>query len=102
SGAYIAPSLESGQAALKGVKMPSNFRVWITDPAGTDAYPIVTYTWMLCYTDYSDKPQLAEALRDVLRFGLIEGQRFSAELGYIPLPPDVVSEALKAVDQIKP
>src|SRR5262249_7264487 len=102
SGAYILPSLESGQAALKGVTMPPNFRVWITDPAAADAYPIVTYTWMLCFTDYSDNPQKAAALRDVLRFGLTEGQQFSAQLGYIPLPPDVVSEVMKAIDRIKP
>ena len=102
AGEYIAPDLESGQAALKGVKMPANLRVWIPDPPGADAYPIVTYTWMLCFKDYSDKPKQAAALKEVLRYGLTEGQKCSVELGYIPLPPDVVEQVLEAVKTIRP
>jgi phosphate transport system substrate-binding protein len=98
AGRYVAPTLESGQAALAGVVMPENLRAFLPDPPGADAYPLVTYTWLLCFKDYSDTPAEAEALRDVIRFCLTDGQKLSAELGYIPLPPDVAKRVLKAVD----
>ena len=102
SGNFVAPSLEAGQAALEGVEIPENLRVWIPDPPGPKAYPIVTYTWVLCYTNYEDKPERAAAIKEVLNFGLTEGQQWSEELGYIPLPPAIAERARKAVQQINP
>jgi phosphate transport system substrate-binding protein len=101
AGHYILPTLESGQAALADVVMPENLRAFLPDPPGANAYPLVTYTWLLCFKDYSDSPAEAAALRDVIRYCLTEGQNFSAELGYIPLPPDVSKRVLKAVDEIQ-
>jgi len=99
SGQFIKPDLESGQKALAGVELPANLRAWITDPAQADAYPIVTYTWLLCYKKYPD-PKTAETLKAVIRYGLSQGQTFSADLGYIPLPADTVNQVTKALDQI--
>ncbi len=99
SGKFIKPDLASGQKALAGVELPANMRAWITDPVAADAYPIVTYTWLLCYKKYQD-PKTAEALKAVIRYGLSKGQSFSAELGYIPLPADTVNQVTKALDQI--
>jgi phosphate transport system substrate-binding protein len=108
SGAHVAPTPESSLAALtipKDFKMPEQFRIWIPDPPGKDAYPIVTYTWLLCYKDYrnySRDSRFAETLKKVLRYCLTEGQKVSAELGYIPLPREVAEPVLKAVEQIQP
>lgn len=102
SGNYIAPTLENAQAALGGVKMPENLRLWITDPAPADGYPIVTYTWILCWKNYGKNTRKATALKAVLRYCLTDGQKFSAELGYIPLPPDVAAQVLQAVETIQP
>jgi phosphate transport system substrate-binding protein len=99
SGKFVKPDLESGKNSLASVQLPDNLRAWITDPAGADAYPIVTYTWLLCYKKYDD-PKIADALKAVIRYGLSTGQTFSVELGYIPLPPNVVSAVTKALDQI--
>jgi len=99
SGAFIKPDLSSGQKALAGVQLPANLRAWITDPAQADAYPIVTYTWLLCYKKYPD-PKTAETLKSVILYGLSQGQTFSAELGYIPLPADTVNQVTKALAQI--
>jgi phosphate transport system substrate-binding protein len=102
AGHYISPTLETGQAALAGVEMPENMRAFIPDPPGANAYPLVTYTWLLVFEDYSDRPAQAAALRDVIRYCLTDGQKLSAELGYIPLPSGVVQRVLKAVDEIHP
>jgi phosphate transport system substrate-binding protein len=101
SGKYIKPDLASGEAALAGVPLPADLRAWLPDPSAEAAYPIVTYTWMLCYKTYA-KPEVAATLKSVIQYGLTEGQKFSAELGYIPLPADVVTAVKKASEQIKP
>jgi phosphate transport system substrate-binding protein len=101
SGEYIEATAASCEAALKGVDLPKDFRIWIPDPEGKDAYPIVTYTWMLCYTKYDD-PRVADTLRKVLRYCLTEGQDLSKPLGYIRLPQKIAEQVLKAVDRITP
>jgi phosphate transport system substrate-binding protein len=100
-GAFIQPSPESGQRAVGEAKITPDLHLKVEDPAGADAYPIVTYTWMLCRKKYDD-PRAAAAIKDVLRFGLGEGQRISGELGYIPLPEPVAKKVLEAVETIKP
>ncbi|MBV8055491.1 MAG: phosphate ABC transporter substrate-binding protein PstS [Deltaproteobacteria bacterium] len=99
SGKYVKADLNTGKDALSGVQLPENLRAWITDPAGPDAYPIVTYTWLLCYKKYQN-PKTADALKSVIKYGLTQGQSFSADLGYIPLPGNVVDADMKALDQI--
>jgi phosphate transport system substrate-binding protein len=99
AGQYIAPNPDSGRAALEGAKIPDNLRLFIPDPEGKDAYPIVTYTWMLCYKTYPDERKL-RVLQDVLRYGLTDGQQLAADLGYIPLPPGVAGRVLDAVERL--
>jgi phosphate transport system substrate-binding protein len=101
AGRYVLPGIRSSQAALAEAKLPANLRAWITDPQAPDAYPIVTYTWILCYRQYAD-PRVAATLKQVLKFCLTEGQQWSADLGYVPLPEHVASEVLWAVETIKP
>lgn len=103
AGHYVEPSLQAGQAGLAGAKMPADMHAEAPNPDGPNAYPIVTYTWLLCWKTYgSDHVHRTAALKDVLRYCLTEGQKLSAELGYIPLPPEVAMTVLKAVDSIKP
>jgi len=99
SGNFVAPSLQSGQEALASVKLPSNLRAWLPDPPAANAYPIVTYTWMLLHTKYDD-PKLAATLKALVLYGLSQGQSFTAELGYIPLPDSVISEDKNALAHI--
>jgi phosphate transport system substrate-binding protein len=100
-GAYVKATPQTSEAALKGVKLPPDFRIDIPDPEGPDAYPIVTYTWILCYSEYKDA-RVADTLRKVLTYCLTEGQATSKELGYIPMPPDIAAEVLKKVQTIGP
>ena len=65
AGKYIVPTIASGQAALSAAKLPEDLIVWVSDPEGDDAYPIVTYTWIMTYKKYAD-PKKAAALKDVL------------------------------------
>ena len=79
--------------------MPANLRLFLPDPDGEDAYPIVSYTWLLLYDRYPDHDKAA-ALRKFVTWGLTEGQALSRDLGYIPLPTEVATLSLAAVERI--
>jgi phosphate transport system substrate-binding protein len=100
SGNFIAPTPESGAAALASVELPENLRVWPVDPAAPDAYPVTTFSWLLLYQNYDDKAKL-QALKDFVTYGLTEGQSFAIELGYIPLPEAVVARANAALSSVE-
>ena len=100
AGQYIAPGGDGGPAALASVKLPPDLRAWVADPPDAKAYPIATYTWMLFYRESKD-PKKAAALRDLVEFCLTEGQKTSAQMGYIPLPPAVVDVVRKAAAGIR-
>jgi phosphate transport system substrate-binding protein len=98
-GAFVAPTTASGQAALASVTLSGNLVAWVPDPPGKDSYPIVTFTWLLCYKKYDDAKKLT-ALKDVIRYCLDKGQGSSEELGYLPLPENVVAKDRAALDQM--
>jgi phosphate transport system substrate-binding protein len=100
AGAFVAASTASAQAALAGAALPDNLRLFLPDPDGKDAYPIVTYTWLLAYRKYDD-PKTAAALKDVVKYCLSEGQKVSEEMGYVPLPQSVVDANLKALENVR-
>mgnify|MGYP006295890601 CR=1 FL=1 len=98
AGNVVAPSPETGQAALAAAvdDMPANLRQFMPDPPGANAYPVVTYSWLLLRRDYDDAA-VGTAVRDFVRFGLTEGQAAAAALGYIPLPASVGDRGLRAL-----
>lgn len=99
AGKFVAASTASGQAALASVQLPANLIGWAPDPAAADAFPIVTYTWIICYRHYPDAKKLA-ALQDLLKYSLKDGQNDAEALGYIPLPAPTVSKNLAALQTI--
>ena len=103
AGNFVLPTPESGKSALDGADLPANMRLFIPDPGGAQDYPIVTYTWLLCWKNYTTEPAQADALKRVIRYAMTpRAQEIAAELGYIPLPPKVIAQVLAAVEQIKP
>jgi phosphate transport system substrate-binding protein len=96
AGEFVAPTTASGQAALAAAEFPADLIAWVPDPEAKDAYPIVTYTWILAYKQYADKNKL-EALKGVLTYGLTEGQKDAEALGYLPLPAPVVDKVKAAL-----
>jgi phosphate transport system substrate-binding protein len=101
AGKFVKPDGESLRAALASVEMPENLRVYIPDPAGPEAYPIASFTWILLRKNYGDAAK-ARALRELFAWSLGEGQRSASALGYVPLPPEVVEKARAALTSVKP
>jgi phosphate transport system substrate-binding protein len=100
AGKFVKPTDESGAATLSHVEFPENLRVWPEDPTGDDDYPIATFTWLLLYKKYSDSAKF-KALQGFVTYGLTEGQKFSGELGYIPLPAAVVEKSKAALASVQ-
>ena len=100
SGKFVAPTSASASQSLAAVTLPANLRAFISDPEGEDSYPIVTYTWILAYENYDDADKLA-AFKEVINWSLTDGQNYAEELGYIPLPENVVSKVQTALDTIQ-
>jgi phosphate transport system substrate-binding protein len=100
AGKFVAPSADSGSAALAQVDLPVNLRAFVTDPTGDASYPIVTFTWWLCHTQYT-KPGVADAIKALAGWCLTDGQKLAPDLGYLPLPATVVTKVQAAVNTIK-
>ena len=100
AGAFVAPSPESARAALSRVQMPEDLIAWVPDPEGLDSYPIVSFTWILSRKVY-DEPEIGETLKKVLLFGAGDGQKFSKDLGYVPLPEAIAQRVRTAIETIE-
>ncbi|MDR3765206.1 MAG: phosphate ABC transporter substrate-binding protein PstS [Acidobacteriota bacterium] len=95
SGKFVAANTASGQAALASMELPQSLIAWNPDPTAADAYPIVTYTWMIFYKKY-DAGKLA-AVQSLIKYGLSDGQKDAESLGYIPLPQSTVDKDTAAL-----
>jgi phosphate transport system substrate-binding protein len=102
AGNFVEPSPVRGQATLTVTRndMPEHRRLFFPDPPGESSYPIVTYSWIMLYGTYPDQKK-SEALKDFIKWGITEGQKFSEGLGFCVLPPSVGELALKDIDTIE-
>jgi phosphate transport system substrate-binding protein len=101
AGEFVTATTASGAATLATTQFPANLlRAWPSDPEGKEAYPISTFTWLLLYKKY-DNTQAAEAVKKFVNYGLTEGQKFAEELGYIPLPKEVIDKNLEALKTVQ-
>jgi len=101
SGNFIRPGIESTTAAVndKVNSMPADFRVSLVNPNGVDAYPIAGFTWILVYKNQSDKIK-GKKIVEFLRWAVTDGQKYSADLLYAPLPESMVKKIQERIDQI--
>ena len=101
-GEYVAASLDSvtAAAAVAAKQMPPDFRVSITNAPGKGVYPISSFTWLLFYENPKDKPK-ARTMVDFMKWALSDGQKAASDLGYAPLPSEVVALEMEALKKIK-
>ena len=102
SGKFVTASIESVTAAAAAAarQMPADFRVSITNAPGDAVYPISSFTWLLLYQDAKDKAQ-AKAMVDFMKWALTDGQKLAGDMGYAPIPKNVIDMEVKALATIK-
>jgi len=93
SGRFVAPDVASVSAAAATTSLSpgSDLRVSITDPDGSDAYPIASFTWLLVRRRWND-PARSAAMKGFLEWMTTpEAQEMGHALGYAPLPAPVAA-----------
>ena len=98
AGNFIKPSLESASEALSIDNVPDDFALVISDPQGAEAYPIVSLTWLLLYSDYEDKDK-GKVVKDFVKWSLNNGDEIASELGYISIPNSLQQKVIAKIDQ---
>jgi phosphate transport system substrate-binding protein len=101
-GEFVKASDTSVTAAAAGAvaSMPADFRVSITNAPGPGAFPISSFTWILLYENPKDKAQSA-VMVDFMKWALSDGQKLASQLGYAPLPAEVVTRELATLATVK-
>lgn len=98
SGDFVKADLDSVTAAAKIVALPENgdFGISLTNASGKHVYPISTLTWLLVPLEGREAGKTA-ALRDLLRWILINGQKQCEGLGYAPLPAEFANREIQSL-----
>jgi phosphate transport system substrate-binding protein len=100
SGKFVGPSAVTGAAALNGITLDANLAGENPNPAGANAYPISSLTWILAYKtgNGANAPAVREALKYMLS---TKAQMIADDLGYVPLSGSILNKARLAVDRIQ-
>lgn len=100
-GTFVRPTLESvtAAAAASAASIPDDLRVSITNAPGKDAYPVVSFTYLLVYRDQPD-PGKGKALVGFLWWAIHDGESMAKDLLYAPLPEPVVRKAEEKIKSI--
>jgi phosphate transport system substrate-binding protein len=102
SGRFVRASLDgvTASAAAAANAMPADFRVSITNAPGENVYPISSFTWLLVYQHQKDAAK-GKIITDFMHWMLKDGQKYCADLGYAPLPQQVVALEESALARVK-
>ena len=101
AGNYIVPSQDAVAHAASG----ANFKVRgmapdLLDQAHKDAWPITSATYMLAYEKGAD-PAKSRGVVEFFTWSLNNGQKMAEELGFVPLPANVVKMVEAEMKTIK-
>jgi phosphate transport system substrate-binding protein len=102
AGKFVKADLAGVTAAAAGAAkdMPADFRVSITNAPGATSYPISSFTWLLIPEHFSDAAK-RDAVKDFLKWMLVDGQKYNEGLTYAQLPKAVVAKEMKAISLIQ-
>ena len=98
AGNFVKASAETASAGLGEIVLDDQLRGADANPAGANAYPIVSLTWILAYPEYEKNAEVKETLRWMLT---PTQQQKADALGYVPLPESLRQKALTAVESLR-
>ncbi|MGA7370354.1 MAG: phosphate ABC transporter substrate-binding protein PstS [Nitrososphaeraceae archaeon] len=110
AGNFVEPTLASTEAAAAASagNLPAGDASWnnvtLVNAPGNDSYPIASFSYLLLNKELADNPSMtdakAKALTDFVKWAITDGQQFSPELEYVPLPEQVVQLNQDTLSQI--
>ena len=94
AGQFVDADLDTVTAAASGVAatIAPDLRASIVNAEGAKSYPISGFTWILAYKEMKEEPK-AVALTRMLWWATHDGQKFNGDLGYSPLPLEIIKKA---------
>ena len=99
AGKFVLPTAVTGAAALNNIKLDANLAGENPNPAGANAYPISTLTWVLAYRT-GNGAKTAD-IRAALNYALSsKAQSIADDLGYVPLSGSILNRSRIAVGRI--
>ncbi len=101
SGNFVEPTIDTTSEAASGVDIPADFRVSIVNSSNPKAYPIAGFSWLLIYQNMSSNPVKGKAIVNFVKWAITDGQKYSGQLDYAPLPLDLVEKIQKKLEMIK-
>lgn len=102
AGKFVKADLASvtAAAAAAAANMPSDFRVSITNAPGAGAYPVSSFTWLLIPSHIEDAGKRGD-IKAFLKWMMSDGQQYTKDLSYAPLPKVVVAKEMKQIDRVQ-
>jgi phosphate transport system substrate-binding protein len=95
AGKFVDPTSDGASAAAAGAiaSLPSDLRATFVNAPGDASYPIAGFSWVVINANQSDA-KVAQALVSLLWWVTHDGQKYSKDLSYAPLP-----EQLQKLDE---
>lgn len=102
NGKFVEPNLasvtEAAAAALKTI--PDDFKVSLTNAEGAKSYPIAAFTYFLAF-EKTAAPAGPEIVK-LMTWALDQGQSYTTNLGYAPLPKALVAKIRTKLNSVAP
>jgi len=107
--AYVKPSLETLAAAAAGAAptLPAAHEDWqgvtINNAPGKDSYPITSFTYLLLHQNLEATTKSKEHAKETInlvKWMITDGQKYSPELLYVPIPSEVTEIGLKGLSRV--
>ncbi len=101
AGNYVAPTLESTTAAASGIVVPTSLGFAIVNPAGAQAYPLTSQTFIvvnkdICKAGLPGGEAAAKGVGKFIEYGLGPGQSVLAQADYAALPASILEKSKAA------
>lgn len=99
NGEFIVPDVNAVSLAASTFKRTSDdFTGSIINAAGSGAYPISAFTYLLIAL--KDKDATQTEIHKFIKWALSDGQKFAVPLFYAPLPKNLSNDVLEAVNKL--
>lgn len=107
--AFVEPTLDTISAAAAGAAptLPAAHERWvgvsINNAPGPNSYPISSFTYLLVYENLDvatkSREQATETV-NLIKWMITEGQKYSPQLLYVPIPQEVTKIGLDGLERI--
>jgi phosphate transport system substrate-binding protein len=101
SGKFVAPSVQAVTDAVAGAaaNMPPDLKATFVNAPGDTSYPIAGFSWIVVFQNQKDAAK-GQAIVDLLKYIVHDGQQYAQPLDYAPLPKAVQDLDDKAIQSI--